>query len=298
MRGLRQLAIERFAYPRPLAEAVNEPKGNVAVYALVAALLAGLGSPLAAAFRPWPHRLCRDAPGPVLIPVFSFLSVLPLVAVAVGASRAWDSWFGTSLWSVRPRRLWHAVRRAAPEIVAQRKLSGCQEAPLRPWAHHAVMGRRPPGGVGGYDCSRRGGEAVPPHDGQPAQESSPTSSPHCLSAARHISCGCGSLPPAGGERVGLFDLAFLANVLLAGVTGVATEVLRVADSRSAAYPVFFVHLVVVLVLMLTLPYTKSPAVYRVMALAGEENGTEECAELSAGLRRGILPGSLLVGARP
>lgn len=42
MRGLRQLAIERFAYPRPLAEAVNEPKGILAVYALVAALLAGL----------------------------------------------------------------------------------------------------------------------------------------------------------------------------------------------------------------------------------------------------------------
>jgi heterodisulfide reductase subunit C len=58
--------------------------------------------------------------------------------------------------------------------------------------------------------------------------------------------------------------------MLAGLTGVATEVMRVADIRGAAYPVFFVHLVVVLVLMLTLPYTKlAHGVYRVLALAGE-----------------------------
>ena len=45
--------------------------------------------------------------------------------------------------------------------------------------------------------------------------------------------------------------------------------MRAAAVRSGAYPVYFVHLVVVLALMLTLPYTKlAHAVYRVMALAG------------------------------
>jgi heterodisulfide reductase subunit C len=52
---------------------------------------------------------------------------------------------------------------------------------------------------------------------------------------------------------------------------VATEVLRVADVRAFAYPVYFVHLVVVLTLAMTLPYTKlAHAVYRVLAVAGKE----------------------------
>jgi len=50
-----------------------------------------------------------------------------------------------------------------------------------------------------------------------------------------------------------------------------TEALRVADARGAAYPVYFVHLVVVLVLIGTLPYTKlAHAVYRVLAVAGRD----------------------------
>ena len=61
------------------------------------------------------------------------------------------------------------------------------------------------------------------------------------------------------------------NVLLAGLTGVATELLRVADVRAWAYPVYFVHLVIVLALAVTLPYTKlAHAVYRVLAVAGRE----------------------------
>ena len=52
-----------------------------------------------------------------------------------------------------------------------------------------------------------------------------------------------------GNQGSLFDWAFLFNVLLAGVTGVATEALRVADLKGAAYPVYFLHLVVVLVLI-------------------------------------------------
>ncbi len=51
----------------------------------------------------------------------------------------------------------------------------------------------------------------------------------------------------------------------------ATEALRVADVRAWAYPVYFIHLVIVLALALTLPYTKlAHAVYRVLAVAGRE----------------------------
>ena len=74
-----------------------------------------------------------------------------------------------------------------------------------------------------------------------------------------------------GTRSSFFDWVFLLNVLLAGVSGVATEIVRVADVRAFAYPTYFVHLMIVLVLALTLPYTKlAHAVYRILAVAGRE----------------------------
>ena len=74
-----------------------------------------------------------------------------------------------------------------------------------------------------------------------------------------------------GQRSSFFDWMFLVNVLLAGLTGVATEVVHAADMRAWAYPVYFLHLVVVLVLALSLPYTKlAHAFYRVLAVAGRK----------------------------
>ena len=140
MRRLRQLAVERFAYPQALARAVQEPLPLLVVYAVLALALAGLVA-LAGSSGPGPGPLNYAAtlPDPVLIPVFSGLSVLALMAMIVGVNRAWRSWYGASLWSVRPALLWASVKRVLPEIVAQRRLSGCQDHRLRSWAHRAVV---------------------------------------------------------------------------------------------------------------------------------------------------------------
>ncbi len=64
-----------------------------------------------------------------------------------------------------------------------------------------------------------------------------------------------------------FDWLFLLVVLAAGVTGLLTEVLRVADIPHIAYPVYFVHLVVVWFLFAYLPFSKfCHALYQTTAL--------------------------------
>jgi quinone-modifying oxidoreductase subunit QmoC len=275
---LRQSAIERYAYPGPLAQAVNEPRWALATYGIVAALLAGLVA-VGGSFspRPGPIDYAGMLPGPVLIPVFSCLSLLPLIAVVVGASRAWSSWFGAPLWSVKPRQLWRAALKATPEIVAQRKLTGCEDRPLRPWAHRAVIAAV----AGLLLASGVMTLLVLVGKPYPLPMANPLKILSNVFAALLIGGACYFLwlriaDARRGEKSSFFDWAFISNVALAGVTGVATEVMRTADIRAAAYPVLFVHLVVVLVLMLTLPYTKlAHAVYRVLALAGEEYGATE-----------------------
>ncbi|HMK98229.1 MAG TPA: 4Fe-4S dicluster domain-containing protein, partial [Acidimicrobiales bacterium] len=87
MRRLRQLAIERFAFPTGLGRAVTAPwpfLGACGAVAVVLAVLVALGG----SFSPGPGPLDYSGmlPNPVLVPVFSCLSVLPLAAIGVGAS--------------------------------------------------------------------------------------------------------------------------------------------------------------------------------------------------------------------
>jgi quinone-modifying oxidoreductase subunit QmoC len=302
MRGLRQLAIERYGYPGPVARAVNEPRGLLAVYAVVAVALAGLVA-LGGSFSPGPGPLdyAGMLPDKVLVPVFSCLTFLPLTAVVVGASRAWASWYAEPLRAVRPGQLWRAVRKAAPEIVAQRKLSQCEGRVLRPWAHRAIIAA-----FAGLLLLSAVMTVLLAMGRYPLPMGNP------LKILANVFAGLligGTLcffwiriaDAKRGERASFFDWAFLWSVLLAGLTGVATEVVRTAGARGAAYPVYFVHLVVVLGLMLTLPYTKlAHAVYRVLALAGEQLREGPAQEEASGGRgaAGTGPGALEAVAEP
>jgi quinone-modifying oxidoreductase subunit QmoC len=78
-----------------------------------------------------------------------------------------------------------------------------------------------------------------------------------------------------------FDWSFLLVVYGVVITGIACEVLRLAAAPAAAYPTYFVHLVLVFLLLVYVPYTKfAHIVYRTVAMAyslGEEknNGDGE-----------------------
>ena len=57
-----------------------------------------------------------------------------------------------------------------------------------------------------------------------------------------------------------YDWLFLIDLFLVGVTGFMSQVLRFADHVSA-YPMYFVHLVCIFILIIYLPYTKFAHIY-------------------------------------
>ena len=273
MSALRHLATERSACPRWLAQVVNDPRLVWLAYLVTGAVLAGLVG-VAGSFSPGPGPVdfAGMLPNSVLIPVFSGLSVLPVVAVVVGASRAWRSWQGLSLWASEPRRAWRSVRAAVPEIVAQRKFGDCQDRPLRPWAHRsltlAIVGLAAMSGVMALLLLL--GRQYPLPMANPLQVLSNVFAALLVGGAGYF-LALRIRDAAGGDPSSFYDWSLPAGLLLAGVSGVVTELMRATDDRAAAYPVYFVHLVIVLVLMLSLPYGKLAHVaYRTMALAGRE----------------------------
>ncbi len=273
MSALRQFTTERFACPGVVARLVNSRRYFWLAYGAVAALLAVMVA-AAGAFSPGPGPLTYAGmlPDAVLIPVFSALTVLPLLAVGVGAGRAWRCWYGVSLRTVRPRVFARSVTRAVAEILAHRKFSTCKERRLRPWAHRAVLfsfiGLAGVSGVMALLILL--GRSYPLSMGNPVKVLGDVFAAFLIGGTCYF-LALRIVDTSPGKRGSLFDWVFLLNVLLAGVTGVVTEALHAADPRGAAYPVYFIHLVVVLVLIGTLPYTKlAHAVYRVLAVAGRD----------------------------
>ncbi|MCL6472213.1 MAG: quinone-interacting membrane-bound oxidoreductase complex subunit QmoC [Firmicutes bacterium] len=65
-----------------------------------------------------------------------------------------------------------------------------------------------------------------------------------------------------------FDWTLIVLVTGLGVTGLATELVRLADLRAIAYPTYFIHLVFVAYLFLYLPFSKmAHLAYRSVAMA-------------------------------
>jgi quinone-modifying oxidoreductase subunit QmoC len=70
----------------------------------------------------------------------------------------------------------------------------------------------------------------------------------------------------------MFDWAFVWTLLLVGVTGLATELLRLAELETVGYTVYFIHLVFVFALLVYLPYSKfAHLAYRTTALVYAEH---------------------------
>jgi len=271
MSGLRHLATERFAYPRALARVVNSPRLFWLVYAVAAAVLAAMIA-VTGAFSPGagPLHYAGMLPHPALMAFFFGFTALALVAAVVGANRAWSGWYGSPLWTARPRVLGRAVRQGTAEILAHRKFSECEELPLRAWAHRAILfgflGLLVLSGV--VALLLLFGSPYPLAMGNPLKVLGNVFAALLIGGTSfYLVVRIGD--SSRGEASPFFEWAFLLNVLFVGITGVAAEVLRVADVRAAAYPIYFVHLVLVFVLIVMLPYTKlAHALYRLLAVVG------------------------------
>lgn len=272
MGALRHLATERLAYPRSLARTANNPKLSWLVYIVAAGLLAALvtatGSFLAGS---GPIRYEGMLPHLALNLFFLGFVILAMVAVGVGASRAWKGWYGSSLWAVRPQAFARAVKQAAGEILGHGKFTGCEEEPLRAWAHRGLLF----GFLGLLVLSGLVallllfGLPYPPSILSPLKVLGNVFAVMLIGGASYYLIRR-ARDSARGQRSPFFDWAFLANVLLVGLTGVAAEAFRLADVRALAYPNYFVHLMLVFALIVMLPYTKfAHVIYRVLAVAGD-----------------------------
>jgi len=65
-----------------------------------------------------------------------------------------------------------------------------------------------------------------------------------------------------------FDWTFAGMILLLGVTGALTEIIRLMGVSSIAYPMYFVHLLFVFYVIAYFPYSKLAHMgYRTLAIA-------------------------------
>jgi quinone-modifying oxidoreductase subunit QmoC len=71
-----------------------------------------------------------------------------------------------------------------------------------------------------------------------------------------------------------FDSFFLLTLAGVVVTGILSEILRLAQSRELMYPVYFAHLILIFTLFLYAPYSKfAHFVYRTVAMAATRGGS-------------------------
>jgi quinone-modifying oxidoreductase subunit QmoC len=69
-----------------------------------------------------------------------------------------------------------------------------------------------------------------------------------------------------------YDWVFLFSIFLVGATGMLTEILRLMDNATLAYPMYFVHLVFVFYVIAFLPYSKlAHLLYRPIAIIHAKN---------------------------
>lgn len=289
MEALRQRATERFAIPRSVAATLASPQLFWAPYAAAGALLAVVVA-AAGSFTPGDGslRYAGLLPDDVLIPVFGALTVIVVGAVLAGSARAWRAWFGWPIWSARPRLLGRAVAASTAESVAHRRFAECGEHRLRAWPHRAVLfgllGLTALSGV--VAVGVHAGLRYPLPVGSPAKVFGNLAAALLVAGAAYF-LAMHVLAVSRGEHVQSFEWTLPANLLLAALTGIAAEAVRYGDMRSAAYPVYFSHLVFVVVLLGTLPYTKfAHAGYRVLAAAGPRYATLEAQDRD---RRPVRP---------
>lgn len=271
MNALRTLSTEHFAVPRSLARLALSPRSAWLVYCATAALLAVLVA-VAGSFAPGsaPITYAVLLPHPVLMPLASAFTVLALAIAGVGARRAWRAWYGQRPGRLRPRLLTRALAQASIEIMAHRKFVECGHSRRRAWAHGAllagllgllvtsgVMAALIPAGVG-----------YPPPMGSPLKIVANVATVLLIGGTLYF-LGTRIAAAARGVRSSFFDWMLAVNILAVGLTGLAAELLRVADVRAAAFPAYFIHLSLALALAVLLPYSRlAHATYRMIAITG------------------------------
>ena len=273
MGAVRQMAVERFAFPAFMPDVINRPQRWWLAVLAAAALLLGVIA-LGGSFSPVTDRVhyASVLPHRTLNVFFFAFTGLALAGLAAGATRAWSTYQGEQLWQASPQVFLHAFRKALADVLAHRRFSACAEHRVRGYAHLAVF----------YGFIALAGLAAVAALLIATGGRYPFPATHPLKTLGNIAAGLLILgtvyfiyerwiASAQSDPSTYFDWLLLANLLLIGITGVLCEVFRYLSIPLAAYPVYFLHLVLVLVLLVSLPYSKLAHIcYRVVALTSGE----------------------------
>jgi quinone-modifying oxidoreductase, subunit QmoC len=285
MAALRRIAIERFAFPRFLARAINDPRLFWLTYAAAAAVLFALIRFAGSLFPA--ERAVRYAamlPHMPLNLLFFGVAALALVAMGLGIREAYRAFDEAGPRSVRKKPFAVAFGRALADVVLHRGFAGCELRSAPNLAHKAVFF----GTAGLLAASAVAAIALLSGSAYPFGFASPVKIAANAFAALLIAGALYGITKRAAEAVrgegsSFFDWVFLVNLALIGLSGVSLEALRAAN-LDAAYPVYFAHLVLVLVLLMTLPYSKlAHAAYRFVAIVDRHrtSAPPTAAELAA-----------------
>ncbi|MGA2617582.1 MAG: quinone-interacting membrane-bound oxidoreductase complex subunit QmoC [Thermoguttaceae bacterium] len=290
MGAIRQMAVEHFAFPGFVARCVNRPQRWWLMFAVAATFVLGVIA-LGGTFRPAADRVhfASMLPHLPLNVFFSAVSGLAVAGLAVGAARAWGTYQSEAPWRARPGRFLRALGTVVAEVAAHRRFSDCAEDRPARYAHlgmfYGFLGLAGLAGVAALSIATGGQYPFPAF--------------HPLKILGNAAAGVMILGTAyfvykrstatlRGEPSTYFDWLLLANLLAVGISGVLCETFRYLNLPLAAYPVYFLHLVLVFVLFVSAPYSKLAHVcYRTLALTSRQYDAMLAAE-AAGRPEGRL----------
>ena len=283
LQAIRASVISELSFPRAIAEAGNKPKFFPALL-LLPMLLLGVTM--------WEAGTLKAHPGEIiygnLLPhsmffegMFMLLMSWSFIVGAVGIYRQWNHMKRAcpAAEGAKTMPVFPALVQAVKELALHSRFKSCGQNNFRSWAHMLT--------IAGFlsAMATAGGAAIME---KVFHIDPPLPNPEAVPWAFWVGVffkGLGIFGAVGllvgaawminrrlsnREEVGessFFDWAFLGVLFATGLTGSLTYIVRLTENAALAYPVYFVHLSLVVFLLSTIGYTKFAHVfYRTAAM--------------------------------
>jgi quinone-modifying oxidoreductase subunit QmoC len=268
MAALRQAAIRHFAFPRFMGALVAEPRFWPLLFLFPALLLGAIALLVPKAPATAELEFANVFPVPVMEALFFSVSGLVILAFAAGAARFLKA-LNKSFW----RDVVANLPPLAAEILTHDRFAKCQTQGSRRvghlltlWGFLALTFVGTVVGIG----SMLGLMRTPLETFSPMKILANVSALVILAGTLML-LRSRLADPEERKASSYSDWFFLWTLAGVVITGIFSQFLRLAQWATLMYPVYFVHLVLILALFLYAPYSKfAHVVYRTVALAAAE----------------------------
>jgi len=202
---------------------------------------------------------------------FGVVLAAALITAAIGASRAWRAFTSEKLRTTSFRRVSRSFASVLREIATHEHFSECQQFPWSRWAHGLVLY----GFLTLFVLAALTAVLIATGNRYPFPVLHPLKIVGNVAAVLVIAGSWYFLAQRvrtsrSGQASSWFDWALPVQLLLISVTGVLAEIFRYTNVAEAAYPTYFLHLVLVFILFASAPTSKLAHVfYRTVALTAE-----------------------------